>query len=187
MKQRIGIYNKKVVVAGDKNLAGPNEIHIDSVSKGSSNGGNNEDNLVYYKNNRFDNKSLGNFYHLLCVVPVIKGIIGTELLDDDSLEQTYEANVPILLMHKYGDDRFMEAFCIDTSLSLPDTIEGLFIKTSGTMQERYQQIIDGINNDNTIEVNKEDLIVTINEEWDLWKSLFTEITKEEYESLITMK
>lgn len=41
MKQRIGIYNKKVVVAGDKNLAGPNEIHIDSVSYIS------EDEFVY--------------------------------------------------------------------------------------------------------------------------------------------
>ena len=34
MKQRIGIYNKKVVVAGDKNLAGPNELHIDELKGG---------------------------------------------------------------------------------------------------------------------------------------------------------
>lgn len=158
-----------------------------SIEELSQSNGDNKSNLVYYKNNRFDDKGLNSFYHLLCVVPVIKGIIGTELLNDDSLEQTYEGNVMGLFMHKYGDDRFTEAFCIDTSLSLPDIMDGLFINTSGTMQQRYQQIIDSINNDNALENDKEALIATINEEWNLWKSLFTEITKEEYESLITLK
>ena len=31
MKQRIGVYDKKVVVAGDKNLVGPHEVHIDDL------------------------------------------------------------------------------------------------------------------------------------------------------------
>ena len=39
MKQRIGVYNKKIVVAGDENLAGPNEIHISKLNGASSEGG----------------------------------------------------------------------------------------------------------------------------------------------------
>lgn len=48
MKQRIGIYNKKVVVAGDKNLAGPNELHIDELSSSNSEGGG-SDKIEYFK------------------------------------------------------------------------------------------------------------------------------------------
>lgn len=38
MKQRIGVYNKKIVVSGDANLAGPNEIHISELNGASSGG-----------------------------------------------------------------------------------------------------------------------------------------------------
>lgn len=50
MKQRIGVYNKKIVVAGDANLAGPNEIHISELngaSSGGSSGGGNGNNVEF--------------------------------------------------------------------------------------------------------------------------------------------
>lgn len=48
MKQRIGVYNKKIVVAGDANLAGPNEIHISELNGASSggSGGDNKDGII---------------------------------------------------------------------------------------------------------------------------------------------
>ena len=57
MKKRIGVYNKKIVVAGDANLAGPNEIHISELngaSSGGSSGGEGSgsgsgETLEYYK------------------------------------------------------------------------------------------------------------------------------------------
>lgn len=47
-KQRIGVYNKKVLVAGDKNLAGPNELHISEVEGNQNSDGESVDDKYTY-------------------------------------------------------------------------------------------------------------------------------------------
>lgn len=110
MKQRIGVYNKKIVVAGDANLAGPNEIHISELNGASSGGssggsgsgsGSSDDKVIYYKfsepfylgsGNQFSSglnffSGARGFYDIQTygyyygTVDTIKGIIGSSFSD----------------------------------------------------------------------------------------------------------
>lgn len=106
MKQRIGIYNKKVVVAGDKNLAGPNEIYIDSVSKCSSNGGGNDntDTLIYIDLRKTNDFIYEDYYG--CDVSVVLYAI-LEGVDSSSWEWSecskYMLNLPGIYTELYGN------------------------------------------------------------------------------------
>lgn len=177
IEQRRRIANNLAISKEDKNAL--------IVNKSNGGGSSNNQNLVYYKNNRFDDKSFMDFHFLVSCVPIIEVVIGDNLNIDDSLEYTFATNPVWGQYMKFGDDRFFVGFVIDTSKSYLCSSEELFINTSGTMQQRYQQIIDFLNNDT--EHDNQDIISAVNEEWNLWNTAFTEITKEEYESLITIK
>lgn len=176
-EQRRRIANNLAISREDKNAL--------IVNQSNGGGGSSNQKLVYYKNNRFDDINFVNFYYLFSCTPIIEMLVGNDLNNDDSLKLTFVTNPLYGFYMKNGDDRFIVGFVIDTSRPYLCSTEGLFVNTSGTMQQRYQQIIDFLNNDT--EYDNKDIISEVNEEWNLWSSAFTECTKEEYEALITIK
>ncbi len=167
-EQRRRIANNLAISREDKNALIANE----------SNGGGDNEELVYYKTNR-SQVNLQSM-QIMAIVPVVKFIATSP--DNIDGEEIF---VPqLLLLNGYGDGRYLAGFAISKK-SIYTVFEGLRCLTSGTIEERTNDIINYaitnklISNEDAPAI-KEQMLVPFNE-------YCTQCTKEEYESLITIK
>ena len=90
----------------------------------------------------------------------------------------------MFLLNGYGDGRYLAGFAISKK-SIYTILDGVYVLTSGSIEERVNDIIDyaitnGSISNEYVTAFKEQLLSKFNE-------YCTQCTKEEYESLITIK
>ena len=185
MKKRIGWLNNKPIIQGDKNLKTSNELHISEVSGGeNSGGGDSNETIYYYKTKR--NQSFDSQHNLAFR---ISNTVETLIYNDADGNIITPATVLIAIQAGYGDGRYLAGFAISdkkTRMSTnPD--QGGYVYITGSIEERIEQIIQLIVNEmgETYETIKE--FVYANFRVNEFYENCTQITKEEYEALITYK
>lgn len=116
----------------------------------------------------------------MIIAPVVKFIA----ISPDSLDGSEVFTPQVFLINGYGDGRFLAGFAISRK-NIYSILEGTYILTSGTIEERVNDIINYyvtngvISNEDTLTV-KEQILSDFNE-------YCTQCTKEEYEAMITIK
>ena len=150
---------------------------IERLSSSSGGGGNDEE-LVYYKTNRSEVNLQS--MQTMRFAPIVKFIAG----DPNSLNGIEMFIPQDFLIDAYGDGRYIAGFAISRK-SIYLWVDGTYILTSGSMEERVNDIINyllsiGHISNEDVPAFKEQILVPFNE-------YCTQCTKEEYESLITSK
>lgn len=139
MKQRIGVYNKKIVVAGDTNLAGPNEIHISELnsasSGGSGSGSGSEPTFTYYLLDRYSGENAINMLTRYSTYVRTKDESGKYFIENSTFFKTREYNFSW---------NYIYGVCIDWDT--PTWIEGElisrrehFLRNEGATVEEFNQ------------------------------------------------
>lgn len=177
MKKRIGWLNNKPIIQGDKNLKNSNELHIDELSSNNSEGGSNvNEDIQYYK---IDGPSLSGtaylYYLALGTLFCVKSTIMKDNNENDSpTKAILGSNMIIRMTQGYpGNGVFDLALACEVI-----DIDNYFINTpNGAMLVPKGNVFDKIKY--VGELTGMEMVPDT--------SAFVQITKEEYESLITVK
>lgn len=169
-EQRRRIAKNLAISREDKNALITNE----------SNGGETDDDLIYYKTTRTQEPNIQNVVVLSSILPIVKYIA----TNPDSSYFVEVFTPQRMLFTSYGDGRFLAGFACSKRFTSYFLENELLINSAGTVEER----IDSIKNSLIAAgISNEDAINYTNAWLTQFNEICSECTKEEYEAMITIK